>query len=110
MREAARFSGARTTTRHCSDASAPGFLVCSSISQKRALPGYASISGELLISIGASGHPSKIAWLPMMKTLSVLNSVASARTVQVVQGAEIRLHGSRLMAADRPYSTRATSR
>src|SRR6266436_2681174 len=39
-------------------------------------------SGEDLITGGASGHAKRMLWLPMMKILSVLNSVAMARTVR----------------------------
>jgi hypothetical protein len=46
-----------------------------------AFSGYASISPEVRRTIGASGHERRMLWLPMMKTLSVLNSRAIARTV-----------------------------
>jgi hypothetical protein len=61
----------------CSDASgdSSGCFFFSCVSQSLALPGYASISRELRIRGGASGHAKRIPWLPMIKILSVLNSL-----------------------------------
>ena len=68
----------------CSDASglSLGCFFRSSFSHSSAFWGYASIYGDVRIREGASGHAKRVLWLPMIKTFSVLNSVATARTAR----------------------------